>query len=299
MSNPERVKTRQPSLVVLAGGMAKRYGGCKPLAPVGPRGEAIIDLTAGDALRGGFGKLVLVLGPVTGPAIAYHVERCWPASVEVAFAEQPVPLGTAHALACARPHLDEGSAFAVVNADDIYGERSFSLLASHLSAGEGPALVAFRLRNTVVSDAPVTRGTCVPHADGTLARIDERRNVTRSSDGHFRADDGKEPTDLEPDTLVSVNLWGFEPEIWKEIDAALEEHQSMAGSPDAPREVLLPEVVSAMVSRGQGGSDFALIRSEERCIGVTHPGDLAVVRAEVASMVARGARPENPWSSTA
>ncbi len=87
-----------PPLVVLAAGLAKRYGGCKPLAPIGPRGEAVIDLLVSDALASGFGRIVLVVHPETGPAIRYHVERCWPARVEVGYAEQRLPLGTVHAV---------------------------------------------------------------------------------------------------------------------------------------------------------------------------------------------------------
>ncbi len=91
-----------PPLVVLAAGMARRYGGCKPLAPIGPNGEAVIDLLVSDAVAAGFGQIVLVLHPESGPAVRYHVERCWPKSVDVAFAEQRVPLGTVHAVLAAK-----------------------------------------------------------------------------------------------------------------------------------------------------------------------------------------------------
>ncbi len=69
---------RPPTLVVLAAGLARRYGGCKPLAPIGPGGEAVIDLLASDAVSAGFGRIVLVLHPETGPAVRYHVEQVWP-----------------------------------------------------------------------------------------------------------------------------------------------------------------------------------------------------------------------------
>ncbi len=91
-----------PPLVVLAAGMARRYGGCKPLAPIGLHGEAVIDLLVSDALSAGFGQIILVVHPETGPAIKYHIERCWPTSVEVSFAEQRLPLGTVHAVLAAR-----------------------------------------------------------------------------------------------------------------------------------------------------------------------------------------------------
>src|SRR5258708_22584473 len=99
MSN--RADGAGPALVILAAGRAKRYGGCKPLAPVGPHGEAVIDIVASDALAAGFEVIVMVLGPSTGPAIRYHVEHTWPGAVDVRFATQPAPLGTVHAVLCA------------------------------------------------------------------------------------------------------------------------------------------------------------------------------------------------------
>ena len=102
-----------PVLVMLAAGMAKRYGGPKPLAPVGLHGEALVDIVASDAVAAGFGEIVVVLGPHSGPAISYHLARSWPSWVRVSLAEQPVPLGTAHAALCARRQVGE-RAFALV-----------------------------------------------------------------------------------------------------------------------------------------------------------------------------------------
>ena len=144
-----------PALVVLAAGMARRYGGCKPLAPIGPNGEAVIDLLVSDAVAAGFGRIVLVLHPETGPAIRYHVERCWPASVDVHFAEQRLPLGTVHAVLAARAALEEGVSFAVSNADDIYGEKAMGLLVDQLGTGDD--------RNTCSSAT-----TCAPRWPPTI-----------------------------------------------------------------------------------------------------------------------------------
>ena len=212
---------------MLAAGMAKRYGGCKPLAPLGIHGEAIVDLTASDALAGGFGRIVLVVGPTTALALSYHVERTWPRWVETVTADQPIPLGTAHAVLCARSAIGEGS-FAVVNSDDVYGVPALRMLADRLTAGFD-ALVGFRLADTVLTDDPVTRGVCVTDGKGNLTGLAERRNVTRQADGSFIAEDGLEPACLDPDVLVSMNLWGFQPDIWEVLESAvLEAHPELA-----------------------------------------------------------------------
>jgi hypothetical protein len=291
----------RPVLVVLAAGLAKRYGGCKPLAPVGLHGEAVIDLTAGDAVAAGFGPVVLVLGPQTGPAIRYHVRATFPRHVQVAFAEQTVPLGTAHAVLCAR-HLVGDGPFAVVNSDDVYGTPALALLARHLAERAEHAIVSYRLADTIVTDDPVTRGTCAVDDAGLLERLVERRAVARRGDGRFVADDGKEPAELDGGTPVSMNLWGFQPSIWPVLERAVHAAHPDVGPdgtvPEARRaggaEVLLPEVVGDAIT-GPAPQPVRVIPGVGRCVGVTHADDLPVVRAELALMVGRGLRPESTW----
>jgi Nucleotidyl transferase len=289
---------------MLAAGMAKRYGGCKPLAPLGVHGEAIIDLTASDAIAAGFGRIVLVVGPSTSPALRYHVRRTWPARVDTVAALQPVPLGTAHAVLCARDLVGEGP-FAVVNADDVYGVAPLGLLAETLTNGAN-AMVAFALAETVLTDEPVTRGVCVTDGGGKLSGLAERRKVTRHEDGTFTAGDGLEPAQLDPGVLVSMNLWGFQPDIWGLLEEAVTRaHPEVApdGSIVDPGralasedEVLLPEVVGAAVRTA--ALDVELLAGRGRCVGVTHADDLPVARSALARMVGRGERAEWLWEKT-
>jgi hypothetical protein len=293
-------------LIVLAAGRAKRYGGCKPLAPVGLHGDAVIDLVAGDAMAAGFGAIVVVIGPQTGPAITYHVGRSFPPWVPVAFAEQRVPLGTAHAVLCARKHVGDG-AFAVVNSDDVYGAPAMALLAGQLAKGVEHAIVSYRLRDTIVADEPVTRGICTVGPSGLLEGLVERRAVTPQPGGSFHSGDGLEPAVLSGDTPVSMNLWGFQPSVWPVLEAAvLAAHPEVA--PDGARrdtaagtndaEVLLPEVVGDMIAGRVGGGDgVRVLDGPGRCIGVTHADDLPLVRNELAVMVGQGLRPESPWEA--
>ncbi len=283
------------TLVVLAAGRARRYGGCKPLAPVGPNGEAVLDFAVGDAFAGGFGTVVLVLNPDTGPSIRYRVERTWPASLDVRFAVQERPLGTVHAVLAAADHLVDGAPFAVANADDIYGVAALAALAEHLATDdEDSALVGFRLSNSVVSDAPVTRAICRTR-DGWLAAIQERRQVHPDGSGGFVSDDGLAPARIAADELVSVNLWGFAQGMRKTLEATM----AAAADADEDREVLLPEMVEEIVEgrgpAGGSGARFAVLETDSRCIGVTHPGDLELVQAELTRQVAGGERTASPW----
>jgi hypothetical protein len=278
-----------PALVILAAGRARRYGGCKPLAPVGPQGEAVIDLVASDALAAGFGTIVLVLGPSTGPAIRYHVEHTWPEGVDARFATQPQPLGTVHAVLSASEHVGDDP-YGVCNADDIYGRAGCAELVAHLGAhADVNALVGYRLADAVIGTSPVTRGICRVGDDGTLLGVEERRQVTPEPDGGFVAADGREPETLSPDARVSMNLWGFTPGFHKTLQVAMD--SAVDASEDA--EVLLPEVVAASLAT----SSFRVLAAPGRCIGVTHPDDLSLVQDELNRQVAAGERPARLWGS--
>ncbi|MHB1553675.1 MAG: NTP transferase domain-containing protein [Acidimicrobiales bacterium] len=285
------------TLVVLAAGRATRYGGVKPLASVGLAGEAVLDVLASDALAAGFDRLILVIGPTTGPAIRYHVERTWPKAVPVEFASQESPRGTVDAVLAAAPLLDTGSSFGVANADDLPGEPGLALLAGHLRRGDpGNVAVCYRLRDSLLGDAPVTRGLCHVDAEGMLEAVDERRRVTPLPDGRVIADDGHEPKELDPGQLVSVNLWGFGPELRSVFEDAMAQ-----ASGDG--EVLLPDVVDRLLAARRHGAPHApavrVLRAPGRSIGVTHPGDVALVSAELAREVARGDRPAALWTAVA
>lgn len=309
-----------PALVVLAAGLARRYGGCKPLAPVGPAGEAVIDLVVSDAVEAGFGDVVLVLHPETGPAIRYHVEQCWPRSVAVAFADQPVPLGTVDAVLAAETVMTDRKPFAVANADDVYGQDAMALVARHLDqVHDEHALVGYRLRSTVVTDEPVTRGLCTVDGGGYLTGLTERRQVARHSDGAvFTALDGILPDKLDGELLVSVNLWGFQPAIWPVLRSAMAAREPTgptgpaatgpgagAHGPDTVAagtligrspETLLPELVGEMVAT-RAGRPVRVLPTSDRCLGVTHAADLPRVAAALERQVATGARPARLWEN--
>jgi MobA-like NTP transferase domain len=289
----------EPSLVVLAAGLARRYGGCKPLAPIGPGGEAVIDLLASDAVAAGFGRIVLVLHPETGPAVRYHVEHVWPDWVAVDYATQLRPLGTVHAVLAARQAVGTSSAFGVANADDIYGQSAMAALADHLVSDRSEhVLVGYKLRSTVATVDPVTRGICEVDGEGHLVRLTERRKVARLEGGtRFLSDDGVSPAELDGNAMTSVNLWGFRPEIWAVFDAAmdasgLDETPPAEGSVSDPpaSEVLLPEVVSRSVT-DRKGLPVRVVPTDAKLVGVTHAADLPVVTAELARQVASGVRP--------
>jgi len=272
-----------PSLVILAAGRARRYGGTKQLAPIGKHGEAVIDLIASDAFAAGFDDVVLVVNADTGPEIKAHIDAHWPKSHKISYVVQQSIRGTLDAVLTAKSALDITKPFGVSNADDVYGRESFAQLGRHLSATTNSCLVGFELDKALVGNLPVSRGTCNV-VNNHLTDIVERRNVQATLDGYV-ADDGLEPRVLHPRSIVSMNLWGFQPAIWPLMEAALEKHDFAETA-----EIQLSTFVGSVLHRVP--MRFDVLATTSRCIGVTHADDLPLAQNLVIEEIASGDRPE-------
>ena len=266
-------------LIVLAAGLGTRFGGVKQLAPVGPHDEAIIDITLRRAADAGFTSALVIVRPAIVDLVQQHFSQAMPPAIPVQLVEQrPVPgwstpIGTAHAVLACRDAIT--GPFAVANADDLYPPSAFVALAAHLQrAREGEhALVAFPVAGTVISDQPVTRALIFQTADARLVQIDES-TVTPVADGFRFANDGASGR-LVDDAQVSMNLWGFAPSIIDVLAHAVEERLAT----ESRDEVRLPDVVASIVA---DGGVVRVLACAEPCIGITHPEDVAVVRAALA-----------------
>jgi UTP-glucose-1-phosphate uridylyltransferase len=277
------VQISGPSLVILAAGRARRYGGLKQLAPVGMHGEGVIDLIASDAYASGFEDIVIVINPDTGPEIQEHVATFWPKGRSVTFTYQTQLRGTVSAVLASESSLDLTKPFAVSNADDLYGRESFRVLGEHLATSANNCLVGFELERALVGELPVSRGTCMV-VNGHLTEIVERREVQATLDG-FVAEDGLEPRSLHPQTIVSMNLWGLQPAIFPLMHEALDEHDF-----EQEREIQLSTFVGGILHHAP--LRFDVIRTSSRCIGVTHAEDLPLAQMLVRQEIEAGERPE-------
>jgi microcompartment protein CcmK/EutM len=279
-------------LVVLAAGHGRRFGGLKQLAAVGPNGEALMDYTARDAVGAGFSEVLLVVREEVRDELLEHIAEFWPTDLKVVPVVQGPVAGTAQAVASAGPEL--AGTFGVVNADDLYGGPALRKLGEALPtlASDEHLIVSYRLADTVLTDAPVTRGVCVVDGSGYLERVVEH-TVQIQPDGSFLGRPLRWPdAEMAPvsgDVVVSMNLWGFAPSAIAGLDAALARFDP-AAAPRAdgkPAELLLPDVVGALVSSGV--ARVRVVQARGRCIGITHPDDLPLVRSIVAETEADAA----------
>lgn len=270
-------------LVVLAAGHGRRFGGLKQLAPVGPNGEALMDYTAVTAFSCGFDEAVLVVRDEIRDEIASHVRRRWPSTLKTTFVCQPPTPGTAQAVAAARGALS--GAFAVANADDLYGDAALRVIHDHLERERfdgqelsAHVLVGYRLMRTIINSSPVKRGLCEEDDDGNLKRIVEHAVILRD-DGRFDATPidlsgpGEHPTRaLTGAQRVSMNLWGFHYRMLDALDEALARFKPT----DEHHELLLVDVVGKLVELHV--DRVRVIPTEARCLGITHQEDLPLVR---------------------
>ncbi len=283
------------TLVVMAAGMGSRFGGLKQMEPVGPNGEVILDFSAYDAIKAGFTKIVFVIKheieadfkAIVGDHIAKKVK------VQYAFqevddlpegftcpADRTKPWGTAQAILSCKGIVNEP--FAVVNADDYYGRTAFQKIADFLRDDSNDyAMVGFRLENTLTENGYVSRGICEIE-DGILASVTER---TKIMDCKFTEDDGATWEALSPDAVVSMNLWGFKPDLFGYIEEGFKAF--LAEKLNVPKaEYYLPTVVSQLIDRGE--KQVKVLVAEDKWYGVTYKEDKPNVVNALTEMVNNG-----------
>lgn len=245
-----------------------------------------MDYTALDALAAGITGVVLIVRDEVRDELLAHIGKYWPGEIDVEAVAQGPIAGTAQAVASAAAAVD--GPFGVVNADDLYGAAAMAALAAEQArlSGNTHAIIGYRLVDSILTDAPVTRGVCDVSDAGELVRIVEQSVVKEGSGYSGRAIDAAAsaaPHTLTGEETVSMNLWGFSPTIFAELEGALSgfDPATAPHAPGKPPELLLPSVVGRLVE--EGAARVLVSRTEGRCIGLTHPDDLPLVRRIVAA----------------
>ena len=282
------------TLVVMAAGMGSRFGGLKQIEPIGPHGQAIIDFSVYDAKEAGFNKVVFIIKHEIEKEFKEIVGSRIEKMIDVEYALQELdmlpegfvcpkdrqkPWGTAHAIYCARHVVD--TPFAVINADDYYGKGAYKKMYDYLKEqNDDFCMVGFRLQNTLTENGTVSRGICEVE-DGKLTAVTER---TKILDCKFTEDD-ENWVELPPDCIVSMNMWGFTPKVFKYIEDDLKEF--FKEKINVPKvEYYLPTVVSNVINRGQ--KDVAVLIAEDRWYGVTYKEDKQGVVDALAEKIHNG-----------
>jgi NDP-sugar pyrophosphorylase family protein len=295
-----------PTLLVLAAGMGSRYGGLKLIEPVGHGGEAIVDYSIYDARRAGFGRIVFVIRRDIEQLIKERIGARFEKHLTVEYVYQEVnklppgfhapgartkPWGTTHAILMAAGAIHEP--FAVINVDDFYGVESYRALVRHLLFGSNDyATVGSILRNTLSEFGTVARGVCQVDNTGYLGSILELKNIERDG-GHARDTDtaGRE-TRLTGDEIVSMNMWGFNPQVFAQLSEQFQKFLEVHDT-SLEAECFIPNTVNNLVSAGQ--ARVKVLRSSDSWFGVTYREDHSHAVARIRHLIESGLYPKKLW----
>jgi hypothetical protein len=300
------------TLVVMAAGIGNRYGGLKQVEAFGPGGEVVLEYSVYDALKAGYDRVVFIIRRDFEDLFRDRIGEKIGRVVETAYVFQSIdqlppgfnappgrtkPWGTGHALLCSRDAVR--TRFSAINADDFYGRATFEAMAAELrreEAGDGAyhyAMMGYRLANTLSEHGHVARGICESTADGYLINIREVLKIQRFPDAIKQTENGVDWTPLSGESVVSMNFWGFQPNLFGELETLFQEFlRTRSGSLDKT-EFLIPEAVGNLVRSKK--ARVRILPTRERWFGVTYPQDRARVQAAILERVREGLYPERLW----
>ena len=299
----------KPTLVVLAAGMGSRYGGLKQVDPVGPSGEAILDYSVFDAIRGGFGKVVFIIRRDFEAEFKEKVGKKYEGLIPVDYCYQDLndlpasytfpegrtkPWGTAHAVRSARTVVKEP--FAVINADDFYGRDAFAQLGKFLSQPQLSAsslhfcMAAYRLDLTLSENGSVARGICDVSAEGNLTGVTEMTKLVKAGDIAENRENPDAPVKVPLDARVSMNCWGFTPQLFAELEERFVKFLAARGT-EMKSEWYIPFVVDELIKEGK--ADCKVLPTDSSWFGVTYREDKPYVVSEIKKLVDAGEYPSN------
>jgi choline kinase len=298
----------KPTQLILAAGMASRYGSMKQIDGFGPNGETIVDYSIYDAIQAGFGKVVFIIKEefvdnfksIYEPKLNGKIEtdyvfqnfdiKQFGVDLEI---ERAKPWGTAHAVLSARNVVKEP--FCVINADDFYGLDAFQKMYTFLTTeanGSTYSMIGYEIGKTLSEHGSVSRGVCKVDAAGNLEEIVERTNVYKEFDVIVYEENGhKHP--LEFDTRVSMNFWGFTPEIFHTTIELFQEF-ALANKDNPKAEFFIPLVGDHLIRTQK--AEVRVIPTSSQWFGVTYKEDKPIVQESIDQLVKDGTYPENLWS---
>jgi NDP-sugar pyrophosphorylase family protein len=298
----------KPTLLILAAGMASRYGSMKQIDGFGPNGETIIDYSIYDAMKAGFGKVVFIIKEEFAPNFKAIFNEKLAGKIEVDYVYQNFdlkqfgiaeeiyrekPWGTAHAILSGRNIVKEP--FCVINADDFYGFDAFKKMVDFLTtdvADDNYCIVGYKIGRTLSEHGAVSRGVCKADEDGNLTEIVERTKVYKKGDGIVFEEEGDEHP-LDFNTPVSMNFWGFTPSVFK-ITEDLFKTFAIENKDKPKAEFFIPLIGEHLVNTKV--ASFKVLPTDNQWFGVTYKEDKPLVQASIDELIKEGIYPKKLWN---
>ena len=300
----------KPTLFILAAGMGSRYGGLKQLDGLGPNGETIMDYSIYDSIKAGFGKIVFVIRENFENDFREIVLDKYKNIIETDIVFQEInkvpegygylperekPWGTNHAVLMGKDVIKEP--FAVINADDFYGQESFTILADFLKRMEGKqneyCMIGYRVGNTLSESGAVSRGVCEVDENGFLKNVVERTHIEeREGEIVYLTETGDSVT-IDHNTPVSMNMWGFTPDYFDYSMEFFKEFLVENGQ-KLKSEFYIPLAVNNLIV--QGKVTCKVLGTPSKWFGVTYAQDRPQTVNAINKLINQGIYPEKLFS---
>lgn len=296
----------KPTLFVLAAGMGSRYGGLKQLDGLGPNGETIMDYSIYDAIKAGFGKIVFVIRESFEADFKAVVVNKFKNLIDVDIVFQDIanvpegctytperekPWGTNHAVLMGKDVIKEP--FAVINADDFYGQESFAILADFLRSVEGKkneyCMVGYHVGNTLSESGSVSRGVCVVDENDLLLNVVERTHIEEKGGTIIYLDENGEEVAIPANTPVSMNMWGFTPDYFDYSVEFFKEFLAENGQ-KLKSEFYIPLAVNNLIV--QNRVSCKVLDTPSKWFGVTYAEDRPQVVLKINELIRKGTYPK-------
>ncbi len=296
----------EPTLLILAAGMASRYGSMKQIQSFGPSGETIMEYSIYDAIRAGFKKVVFIIREEFADDFKEIFEPKLKGKIETDYVFQELdsyigdrkvpegrtkPWGTAHAMLTSREKVHEP--FAVINADDFYGRDAFQKAYDFLTKEVRPdlyAIIGYELAKTLSENGTVSRGVC-EEKNGYLVSIAERTKIYREGNRIVYEENGQK-LEVPYNSKVSMNFWCFHHSVFNLIEKWF--HEFLDRSMTDPKAEFFIPIIGDLFVKSRNGK-IRIIPTDAQWFGVTYKEDAPIVKENLNDLVRGGEYPENLW----
>ncbi len=302
----------KPTLLILAAGMASRYGSMKQTEGFGPSGETIMDYSIYDAISAGFGKVVFIIrkdfadnfkanfgnklkGKIDVDYV-YQEMNCFVDEKDIP-GERTKPWGTGHAILCASDVVKEP--FAVINADDYYGKDAFVKAADFLNKECNKntyAIIGYQLDKTLSEFGTVSRGVCNVDKNNNLVAINERTKIYKNSEAKVIYEESDQSIEVPANSSVSMNFWCFHPSVF---DAAKKLFTAFvaANKENIKSEFFIPIIADEFIK--DPANRIKVIPTSAQWFGVTYKEDAPAVKNSIDELIKNKNYPSSLWETAA
>jgi NDP-sugar pyrophosphorylase family protein len=295
---------KKRTLGIMAAGLGTRFGSLKQLYALNANNYAILDYSIFDAISVGFNTIIIIVSNHTLETFKARYYNKLPANInlecvvqqstelDLKYPERQKPFGTGHALVMLKNSIKDN--FALINADDFYGRNAFKQMHDALYTFNSSQhyLIGYKLKNTLSKNGSVSRGACNLDSNHNLIAIQERTHIYKKDELLVYKNKYGSETTIKENTIVSMNFWGFTPEIFDVAEAEFLSFLNDLGN-NITKEFYIATIVDACVNKDL--QRFNMLETASVWHGITYQEDAKSVAKAINDLIINNIYPEQLW----